>query len=332
MPLPRHRYIDPPLSWHWPGRNADLVGTPSTVFSPQVTSFPVQMMPLLSISSSIPSVPTPHPMSWRESLTVVPAIPQWGLTNTQGDIGPLQSVSEIPIPSPAPGPPMFKPSTDPSEAQALARHGNIRGPFPVAIPPRTDGPLSSLDRAQDVQALKAMKNAFLQQVHNLFGVAPPQPSVGHAVLRGRSPFPRDWSPSYRSGRSPRGRSLSSRPSRTSPYCPRDCSRSKSPSAVGPPGFVPGPTISPTHRSSWRSPAHRSRSSFTDSGRRRRRHSADQRLLLLNAQPSRYSVQDRDTDQDICQSWTLQRLPLRSSFLLPLRTFKRWSRTVTSPPS
>ena len=128
--------------------------------------------------------------------------------------------------------------------------------------------------------------------------------------RARSPFPRDRSPSYRSGRSPRGRFLSSRPSRTSPYCPLCCSRAKSPSPIGPSGCVPrpspvgpsgfmlGPTTSPRSRRSWRSPTRRSCSSSTGSGCSRCRQSADQRLLLLSAQPSRYSVQDRDTNMDM----------------------------------
>ena len=112
------------------------------------------------------------------------------------------------------------------------------------------------------------------------GRSPPYSS--RRISRGRSPSPRGRSPSLRSRRSPRGRSLSSRYSRTSPNRLRALSRSRSP-----------PT---RYHSSRRSPSRSPRSSSTDSERRRRRHSANQRLLL-SGRPSRQSVQDKDTEQD-----------------------------------
>ena len=162
--------------------------------------------------------------------------------------------------------------------------------------------------------------------------------------RARSPFPRDRSPSYRSGRSPRGHSLSSRPSRTSPYCPLHCSRARSPSPVG---FHPvscrdhPPWVRPV---SWRDP----RLHLDPTG-----HGGH---LPVDPVPVRQVVDVADADSQltsvyyssvpnppdilsrietliqICQIWILLQCPLQLNTPLPLRTFRRSSRTLISPLS
>ena len=83
----------------------DAVGMPPTGLSPHQTYFPVQMTPFLQWSSSIPAIPTHHPMPRRDPLADIPTMTQRDWTTSQSNVGPFHAASETPLPSLLPGPP-----------------------------------------------------------------------------------------------------------------------------------------------------------------------------------------------------------------------------------
>ena len=212
MPLPWPLYIPPLSAWQWPGRDvgsSPVTGQPAQLAPPPGSSAPTMGFPDTvgrSLTVCLPQfqavVPGTRPSSPPTPVVSTVSMPRprspadvevrnrMDFTPVPGGPRPLPPAQGFPLPSSIQPLPMSSPSTGLPGVQDFARlqttwrqttqlHLQEKAGLPAVSSVARSGP----DPLLDMQSILAtMQDTFLQQVKDLLGVAPPQPSLSPSVL------------------------------------------------------------------------------------------------------------------------------------------------------